>query len=1021
MERIAAWTLLAVLLSGSIAATTPLPDYEAHEASVQGQFVAFSTRDRLDDLDTNGLRDVYRVHLGTGVADLISQHNGQVALDESHAPSMNCGATRIAFASKAALVPTDTNNDWDVYLWDNSALSRISHGPEASWAPSIDCAGEQVVYASRQSHVEDNGQSDIYLYDVASQTTRVLTPNTLDHSFVPVISADGSTVAFHSRSRELDATDQNTYHDVYAVDLDTGDFDWLSRSPTGSPTNGDSTGASISSDGRFVAFTSQASNLRANDIEGYQDIYVYDRNARELHWITQDLEGNPFQGHSRAAHIQGERVMFETQAATDERDTDTAWDVYVKELTGALQMASVYQDGTNYPTPAHAISIDYPWAYYQTRDALLTHGVDTVVKRDLRLTTLPQSDFSWAPQYPGIGETVTFTATPFSPEASIIEYEWDVGGQNATTEQTSRSWLVPGPKQVALTITDSRGYNHTHEQTVEVGMRPPVANFWNDLPRSYEPITLHDDSHDPDDDIASWTWRVNGVPTTRLTNASHTVNLAQGNHSVQLTVTDGFAQSNTKTVAQFQVYGYDPVADFSVTPSPGSVNDTFTVNDASSDAEGPVVIQSIDWGDGTNGTNTSHQYAYAGTYTVTLTIRDMEGLHATASRQVLVTGKYPTADFVLLPTQPANGTVVELRDLSTDEDGSITETHWIVNGQTYQSTKLRLRVWEGPLSITQIVVDDSGLQASKHVDLVINDAAPVPRAAWTPHDPFAGEQVTFTSQSWDQEGNASVVQWQIDDVVTSISSPVAVMGEGQHRVLLTVQDEAGQTAQREWLIPISAPTASCGESAKPTPMPSMVWLVFLLRKRWWWLAVPGAMAGIEMDPLEPTSEDTVMLWVPGWSDAVWEVDGAAYQLESLEVELPAGDHLVQATRGDATLQRVITVHQAPAPANILGPASALEGAQLTYQLATGPGSWSAPGATGTGSTFTWTPTEPGDYRVHVTRSDGATDSMHVRVEANCFSKGVPGPGVPIVATLVLATAFMGRRISTHRAEKDDDA
>ena len=92
-----------------------------------------------------------------------------------------------------------------------------------------------------------------------------------------VISADGRFVVFTSADTNLVPNDTNGFDDVFVRDLVAGTTIRVSVATGGAEGNGESTEASLTSDGRFVVFTSEADQLVANDTNGTWDIFVHDR------------------------------------------------------------------------------------------------------------------------------------------------------------------------------------------------------------------------------------------------------------------------------------------------------------------------------------------------------------------------------------------------------------------------------------------------------------------------------------------------------------------------------------------------------------------------------------------------------------------------------------------------------------------------------------------------------------------------------------------------------------------------
>jgi len=97
--------------------------------------------------------------------------------------------------------------------------------------------------------------------------------------FRPAISADGSFVAFTSFATNLVPADGNRTMDVFVHDRSTGVTERVSVDGAGNPANGYSFNPTISADGRFVAFSSYATNLVAGDTNRVVDVFVHDRRS----------------------------------------------------------------------------------------------------------------------------------------------------------------------------------------------------------------------------------------------------------------------------------------------------------------------------------------------------------------------------------------------------------------------------------------------------------------------------------------------------------------------------------------------------------------------------------------------------------------------------------------------------------------------------------------------------------------------------------------------------------------------
>ncbi|MCA9010982.1 MAG: cadherin-like domain-containing protein [Planctomycetaceae bacterium] len=137
-----------------------------------------------------------------------------------------------------------------------------------------------------------------------------------DTSELQAVSGDGRYVAFTSSASNLIAADTDSYNDVYVHDTLTGQLELISVDSLGVKGNNDSSRPSISADGRYVAFTSSATNLVAGDTNGRNDIFIHDR----LTGTTQRILGAggvQSNHHSDFASLSddGQFVAFQSRAS----------------------------------------------------------------------------------------------------------------------------------------------------------------------------------------------------------------------------------------------------------------------------------------------------------------------------------------------------------------------------------------------------------------------------------------------------------------------------------------------------------------------------------------------------------------------------------------------------------------------------------------------------------------------------------------------------------------------------------
>lgn len=96
----------------------------------------------------------------------------------------------------------------------------------------------------------------------------------------PAISANGRYVSFSSKASNLVANDTAGASDIFVHDRQTGETTRVSVDNDGNQGNGDSVLPGLSADGRFVAFISDATNLVAGDTNGKSDVFVHDRTTQ---------------------------------------------------------------------------------------------------------------------------------------------------------------------------------------------------------------------------------------------------------------------------------------------------------------------------------------------------------------------------------------------------------------------------------------------------------------------------------------------------------------------------------------------------------------------------------------------------------------------------------------------------------------------------------------------------------------------------------------------------------------------
>lgn len=294
-------------------------------------------------------------------------------------PTISANGRFVAFVSISDDLVTGYDiSDRNVYIRDlvtnETKLVSVNHagtgsGNDYSGSPAISADGRFVAFVSSASNLVPNDTNrsklDVFIRDVVSETTTLVSVNRMgtgsgngDSSPSyrrPVMSADGKFVAFHSRARDLVANDTNGYApDVFVRDVVSGTTFLASVNRFGSGSgNSESAGASLSDDGRFVAFHSFANNLVASDVNGTLDVFVRDLVMGKTILVSRNSAGNGTgNSDSGSALISGNgRFVAFTSEASDLLVNDANGgirDVFVRDLVSeTTTLASVATDGSS--------------------------------------------------------------------------------------------------------------------------------------------------------------------------------------------------------------------------------------------------------------------------------------------------------------------------------------------------------------------------------------------------------------------------------------------------------------------------------------------------------------------------------------------------------------------------------------------------------------------------------------------------------------------------------------------------
>ena len=288
---------------------------------------------------------------------------GGRASGSSTGPKISRDASVIVFSSVATNLVRDADanaNAADVFVYERveRTIRRVNvdaggRQPSvgSSLAPSVSADGRRVAFASNAffEGAQAGGRAsrrptwNIYVRDRERQQTKQISlarggrsPD--GSSWAPAMSADGRSVAFVSIATNLTPQDRNRCADVFLADVETGSVEVISRRPDGRPANSVSGAPTVSDDGRFVAFQSQASDVlcmrhctpSSEDINLLWDVFLLDRQSRVMTRVSGD-EGGEWMAPSGGAAIDGaaDVIVFSSRQPTEPTDLRNDYDLFV--------------------------------------------------------------------------------------------------------------------------------------------------------------------------------------------------------------------------------------------------------------------------------------------------------------------------------------------------------------------------------------------------------------------------------------------------------------------------------------------------------------------------------------------------------------------------------------------------------------------------------------------------------------------------------------------------------------------
>lgn len=317
------------------------------------RYIAFNSyATNLAPGDTNGQFDGFVHDRHTGATRRVTvSSTGAQGNERSFVAGFSGNGRYLSIVSDASnLVPGDTNQAADGFVRDQrtGAISRVTvsntghqgdnqSGTPQSGAPALSHDGRYAAFMSEASNLvqgDTNGSADVFVRDRRAGTTRRVSVSSAEvpgnyQSLGAGITANGRYVLFLSDASNLVPGDTNQYADVFVRDRWAG----TTRRIVARLTGRSYPGASMSDDGRYVSFLSEASDLVPNDTNGWEDVFVNDRRTGVTRLASVSAAGVQANNFSSRAVMSrtGRYVLFSSYANNlVPGDTNTGTDVFLK-------------------------------------------------------------------------------------------------------------------------------------------------------------------------------------------------------------------------------------------------------------------------------------------------------------------------------------------------------------------------------------------------------------------------------------------------------------------------------------------------------------------------------------------------------------------------------------------------------------------------------------------------------------------------------------------------------------------
>ena len=362
----------------------------------------------------------------------------------------------------------------------------------------------------------------------------------------------------------------------------------------------------------------------------------------------------------------------------------------------------------------------------------VTDSIGEVDEDSLTVTVTnrePIVSFTWLPVEPTVLADVEFNDTSVDLDGFVASWFWDFGdGGTSFQGDPSHQYDDKGNFTVTLVVTDDDGASGSVSLEVSLMNVAPSAGFTFDPDEGTVGVDVRfmDMSSDPEGKELEYLWVFGDGVTSKAMNPLHAFD-SSGTKSISLTVTDDEEASDTLT-REIMVYpNVRPTADFSFSPSSGTIDDVFYFVDESVDEDGYIVSWSWDFGDGRDSgrSGPDHQFRDKGVRYVTLLVEDNDGNQDSVTKQVTVVNLPPAAEFSASTTSARVGDEVRFTDESSDPEGKNLVYDWDFGDGSSSGERSPAHEFgeAGTFTVELTVSDDEGASDSASVSVMVEEAA----------------------------------------------------------------------------------------------------------------------------------------------------------------------------------------------------------------------------------------------------------------------------------------------------------